>query len=341
MNVDFSVVAVDKEVWTKDMDSFGYGLFHNPFWVEAMSTEASPAIYLNIISDGGRVEAKFSGLIINEGIVKGKTLYGFSGLLFRSSDKAEMSGCMEALRRYAIHIGLSRIMLYCYDHIISEPFMFKGFYAESKDEYYIDFKSGEPVKISSNLKRNAKKAQKAGFVVKESSSPEILRRLFVLLEETRKERFGKYGKDYDPMYIYNMNETSLRTLLDKGYAKMFYSELDGEINTVLYALEDSRRIYFLLMGSDDRAYNTGIPAMIALHISEYAVSKGLDYYNLGIVPKAELGGAGVSLFKEQQGAVRQPGYCYYSWFLRFPYSLLNPMLSRKLRRNPAFVTDSC
>src|SRR5690606_39591054 len=102
------------------------------------------------------------------------------------------------------------------------------------------FKSGEPVKISSNLKRNAKKAQKAGVVVKESSSPEILRRLFVLLEETRKERFGKYGKDYDPMYIYNMNETSLRTLLDKGYAKMFYSELDGEINTVLYALEDSR-----------------------------------------------------------------------------------------------------
>ena len=28
--------------------------------------------------------------------------------------------------------------------------------------------------------------------------------------------------------------------------------------------------------------------MIALHISEYAVSKELDYYNLGIVPKGTM-----------------------------------------------------
>ncbi len=341
MNIEYSVVAVDKELWIKDLDSFGFGLFHSPLWVGAMSTEASPAMYLNITDNGGGIVGKFSCLIINEGITKGKTLYGFSGLLCRSSAKDEKAACMEALRRYAIALGLSRIMLYCYDQIIPEPVMFKGYYAERKDEYYIYYKSGEPVKVSSNLKRNAKKAQKTGTVVKESRSPEILRQLFVLLEETHKERVAKYGRDYDPMYIYNMNETSLTTLLNSGLAKMFYSELDGEINTVLYALEDERRIYFLLMGSDEKAYNTGIPAMTALHISEYAQNKNFDYYNLGIVPKEELGGGGVSLFKEQQGAVRQPGFCYYSWFLRFPYTLLNPLLRRKLKNNPVFITDSC
>lgn len=330
-----------KDSWSEDLDSFNYGLFHTPQWIEAMSSPAAPSFYLNFEDENAGLVGKLAGLKLSDSRITGTMLYCFSGLLIKGDDQVFWKKCMEALLHYAKKHGFSRIMLYSFDYIIPKPMSVKGYYYEGMDEFRISYEGIEgPVKVSSNLKRNAKKATKAGVTVQSSTSPEILNRMMQLLNETRATRVEKHGVDYDPMYIRNMNEKSLARLLENGLAKLFYSELNGEINTVLFALEDSRRIYFLLMGSDEVAYQNGIPALVALTISDYALDSGKSYYNLGVIPRAEQGGEGVRLFKEQQGALSYPGYCYYSWFLSFPYSLLNPLQKWRLRRKASINTDA-
>src|SRR5690554_5144736 len=111
-----------------------------------------------------------------------------------------------------------------------------------------------------------------------------------LLETTRGTRRDKYGCDYDPMYIQGMDAASLERVLDLGLGKMFVAKQEGLICTVLFALESEAGLYFLLMGSDDKAYELGIPSLVALELSKYAQSQGKKYYNLGVIPNEAQGG---------------------------------------------------
>ncbi|GAO28499.1 GNAT family N-acetyltransferase [Geofilum rubicundum] len=320
--------------WSADLEAFPSGLFHCAEWVYALSGKQTPAIFLNFESPEGEVLGKLSGLILPGNRLMGRKLYFFSSLLLRGRDKQLRSVCMEALQLYARREGFSRVLIYSFDARSSECLSFKGYYCEAMHEFVIDFsKSGGHVKMSSNLKRNAKKAIKAGVKIHRSTSISVLKRMMDLLLVTKEERRQKYGQDYNPMYIQNMNETSLGRLLDSGIGVMYYSELDGEINTVLFALENPQQLYFLLMGSDRVAYENGIPALVAQHVSHYAREVGKIYYNLGVIPRENSGGAGVRQFKQQQGAIEQMGHCYYSQFLKFPARLFNFWLKRRFKKN--------
>lgn len=335
------VTEVTVEKWSSHLEAFPYGLFHTPEWVCALSDKRTPTIFLDFMNSEGEVLGKLSGLILPGNRFVGRKLYFFSGLLLKTKDDVLRSVCMEALQRYAKKTGYSRVLMYSFDFHSSGCQCFNGYFCEAMNEFVIDYHySGEPVKISSNLKRNAKKAIKAGVKIHCTTSGLVLKKLMDLLLATKVERVHKYGRDYNPMYIQNMNEASLLRLLDAGLGVMFYSDFEGEINTVLFALEHGQKLYFLLMGSDNTSYHNGIPALMALHVSDYAREAGKVYYNLGVIPREEAGGAGVRQFKQQQGAFEQLGYCYYSKFLGFPYRFFNPVLKRRLMKIEGSILSS-
>jgi hypothetical protein len=333
MSTPVVITEVTVEKWSDHLEEFAYGLFHTPKWVCALSDKRSPVIFLDFVSPEGEVLGKLSGLTLPGNRIVGRKLYFFSGLLLKSKDDDLRSVCMEALQLYAKRAGYSRVLIYSFDSRSSGRHSFKGYYCEVMNEFVIDFHhSDESIKVSSNLKRNAKKAIKAGVKIQRSTSPLVLNKLMNLLLATKVERVQKYGRDYNPMYIQNLNEVSLLRVLESDLGVMFYSELAGEINTVLFALEHEDKLYFLLMGSDSTSYHNGIPALMALHISDYAREAGKKYYNLGVIPRDDAGGAGVRLFKQQQGAIEQLGHCYYSQFLDFPSRIFNPILKRRLKK---------
>ena len=327
------IKEVTAEKWSYDLEEFPFGLFHTTEWVYGLSNDRSPATFLNFETPDGNALGKLSGLILPGSRIMGRKLYFFSGLLLKTEDDRLRSVCMEALRIYAKNAGFSRVMIYSFDSRLSGSHYFKGYYCEFMNEFIADYQnSGACVKLSSNLKRNAKKAVKAGFQIHRSTSVRVLKKMMDLLDTTKEERRQKYGQDYDPMYIQNLNEASLGRLLESGLGVMYYSELEGEIDTVLFALENREKLYFLLMGSDGIAYKNGIPALVAQHISDYIRGAGKKYYNLGVIPREKSGGAGVRQFKEQQGAIEQLGCCYYTDFLIFPFRIFNPLLKRRLKK---------
>lgn len=327
------IKKVTSEKWSEDLEGFPYGLFHTTEWVCALSNSRTSAIFLNLETPEGNVLGKLSGLILPGNRFMGRKLYFFSGLLLKNEDNDLRTTCMEALPRFAKKAGFSRVLIYSFDSRSSGCLSFKGYYREEMNEFIINYQRSEASrKFSSNLKRNARKAIKAGVKIHRSTSVSVLKKLMHLLQITRDERVQKYGQNYNPMYIQNLNEESLSRLLDSGLGVMYFSELDGQINTVLFALENCEKLYFLLMGSDSVAYKNGTPALVAQHVSEYARESGKAYYNLGVIPRENSGGAGVRQFKEQQGASEQVGHCYYSQFLDFPSRLLNPLLKRRLKK---------
>src|SRR5690606_15610640 len=134
------------------------------------------------------------------------------------------------------------------------------------------------------FKQNAKKARKAGAVFKSTRSMEVLDRLSELMDNTRVTRVAKYGHDYDPMYLLNLNKETLTKLLNTGMGIMHYAEIDGVIHSVQFNIEHDGKIFALLMGSDAVAYGKGIPSFIDQSISNKAFTEKARYYNLGTVP---------------------------------------------------------
>src|SRR5690554_5344693 len=142
--------------------------------------------------------------------------------------------------------------------------------------------------------------------------------------------------NYDPMYLLNLNRSTLTKLLENGMGIMHYAVVDGVIHSVQFNLEHAGRIFALLMGSDDYAYRHGIPSFIDKTISAKAHEEGALYYNLGTVPLESEGGEGLKRYKESQGGREILRYGYYTYFLTYPYKILNPFikLSKKLPDHP-------
>ncbi len=327
------VKQLDGIDWASDLFAFSYGVFHLPQWVEAISDKMHPPFYLNFYRDG-KVVGKLSGMEVDGPGRSGHQLYSFSGLIMQEKSVELQRSCLDALKDFAQRKNYSRVFLYAFDDHLMQKVDVKSFRMSELNEYVIGYENGDAtdLQLGSNLKRNAKKAQKSGVVVHRTRKPEMLDRMLELIDHTKSVRVEKYGKDYNPMYIHNLNRNGLLHLLENGLGVMFYTEHEGQVDTILFALEHSPKLYFLLMGSNDRAYCLGMPSFLAMHISNYAKVNGFNYYNLGVIPLENEGGEGVRKFKEAQGARVKSGYNYHTGFLKLPYKLINPLLDFRMRK---------
>ena len=333
MSEKILIAEVNAAEWDASMTDFHGGVFHHSAWINAMAGKDRQALFLHFEDPQLGLVGKLAGQLVQSRLKFNKDLYFFSGLLTLGNDAVVRKTCLRSLLKYARSKKCGRIFLHAFDFREDQPMAVPGFYHKAMKEFVINYSALDgPPKISSNLKRNAAKARKAGVVVESDTSSAVLHRLMELLDTTRSTRRDKYGCDYDPMYIQGMDAASLERVLDSGLGKMFVAKQEGLIRTVLFALESEAGLYFLLMGSDDKAYELGIPSLVALELSKYAQSQGKIYYNLGVIPNEAQGGEGLRRFKEQQGASEEKAFSYYSWYLRFPLRWMNPFLSRKARR---------
>lgn len=335
-NASLIIQQVDLSDWKQDMDLYNVGLFNTWQWVSALTNDFTRDVYFHFLR-GQEVVGKLSGFMLNQGKMKGRHLYFTSGPGLKQWSPELFAACLQTLYRFALKEGYARVHVRPFEQEVHERLELPHYFSTLAKEYVVVFaEHPERVKLSFGFKQNAKKARKVGAEFHSSRSLEILERMFELMDNTRLTRKEKYGHNYDPMYLLNLNRSTLTKLLENGMGIMHYAVVDGVIHSVQFNLEHAGRIFALLMGSDDYAYRHGIPSFIDKTISAKAHEEGDLYYNLGTVPLESEGGEGLKRYKESQGGREILRYGYYTYFLTYPYKILNPFikLSKKLPDHP-------
>jgi hypothetical protein len=328
------VREVDSVSWEKGSEAFNCGLFNTRGWVDSISDGEYGAIFLDFQVNGGIV-GKMSGFILKSSRLHGNQLLFYSGPALKTWDATLFENCLNALRLFAIGKGYARIHIRPFDQHLKELVHVKHYFHTVTSEYVVHFENYQNIKVSYGNKQNVKRAKKAGATYFSSQSPEVLDRMLALMDDTRDTRKGKYGQDYNPMFMVNLTRESLTRLLVTGMGVLHGAQIEGVVHSVQLNVELNGKQYGLLMGSDGIAYKNGLASFIDHHIITNAHEAGCRYYNLGLIPPDSQGGAGIRKYKESVGAEEMVSYGYYSYYLTFPWRLLNPLirLSKKLPEN--------
>lgn len=334
--LDFFDIHQQEEVtWAADLQQFTYSLFLTPEWIESVRKEKAVPIYLNV-SFKNEVVGKISGLIRECGYLKGCQFYSYASFALKEPNQRLFNLCHALLLKYAVKHRITRIIIGSYDQQNSLFCQSPHFYTTKRLEYLVDLKR-EDFHFSKGFRKNARKAQNNGFEIVKSNSEIIVENLVDLLNSTRQHRILKYGVDYNPFFLPGMDEVALRQLVKRKFANLVYASKNGETpSSIQMNLEKGKRIYGLLMGSDDTAYEFGIPSLIDLTIIQQGKETGEKYYNTGGVPVNEEN-KGLAQYKEAMGGEKKYVYGATTNYLTFPYKLLNPfmVLGRKLpTQNP-------
>lgn len=320
------ITKSDRANWSQDLPSFEYSFFISPQWVESAANDHCDPIYLDFEREG-KVVAKISGLIVKGGLLKGTRLYFYSGPAFIEYSADLLRGCLTELLAFAKRERYSKISVRPFDEVVHEGVVVPGFKMLQSQEYKILFyPDKEHKEYSYGFKQNVKKAKKAGAQLHMGHSQELLDVLFELIGNTQKIRTGKYGTEYNPLGLLNLNEATLRKVLDTGLGKFYYVTIDDKIVSIQLNLELENRTYGFLMGSDNSAYKAGVPSFLDTNVILFAQENGMSVYNLGGAPAAEQGGAGISKYKESMGGVLFDVFGYYSPFLGPRAWVLKPVL---------------
>lgn len=338
MTGNIKVLEISPEAWLHENHLLETGLFLTPEWLTSLSDENNSAIYLRIEKEGDLI-GRIAGLVLDNGRIKGKVLYFFSGPVMADWNAERWEECLNGLYEFAKTKSYARVFIKTFDYHVSEGVEVNGYIKLLSGEFLLDFeKCKDGFKLSSNFRRNVAKAEKLLPLFYKSRSLVHLDKLFDLIAETRQTRAEKYGSDYDPMYMANLNKATLRNLLQSGIGVLNCVEINERVHSVLFSLEKEGKMYFLLMGSDEFAYKNGLPAYLSFKILTDALNQGCKYYNMGLVPSDAQGGQGVRRNKEAQGAVERISYSYYTLYLNFPMKCINSFirLSKKLPENVFF-----
>ncbi|MFT3740005.1 MAG: GNAT family N-acetyltransferase [Breznakibacter sp.] len=316
---------VNKSEWQAKLKDFKYSFFISPEWIESAQNEKCRPVYLDFVIQN-QVKAKIAGLEINGGALLGKQLYFYSGPAMAVYDDDTHRQCYGMLLDYARTCGYSKLSVRPFDQRIHHKADVVGYKVIRSEELKLYFAPNEEIKkFSFGFKQNVKKARKAGVEFHESQSEELFDKLFELIGVTQKVRTGKYGVEYNPLGLLNLNENTLRNLIRTGGAKFYYATLEGKVVSIQLNIEFDNRTYGFLMGSDTGAYKIGAPSFLDANIIQQVHSKLYHDYNLGGAPSGEEGGQGIIRYKESMGAERYATYGYYSPFFGIRYYWLTPL----------------
>ncbi|TCO06841.1 GNAT family N-acetyltransferase [Natronoflexus pectinivorans] len=325
------VQFVDDTQWSSDLNSFRYSLFLSPEWVNSVCNKSVRPVFLNFLMDD-TIVAKLSGILINGGKIKGVQLYCYASPALKSDDEKLYNSVHLALLEFAKHERIARIVLGSYDQQHTMECNTAGFFKTRRFEYVVNLNNGENLHFSKGFKKNVKKALNAGVKISSSNSLEVLEKLFELLENTRQVRIQKYGNDYNPFYLQLMNKGSITRLVQSKAGMLHYVvDENEEIHCVVLNIEQDGRVYGLLMGSDDFAYQNGLSSLVDHSFIEKFKNEGFKYYNPG-GGTGDDGNAGIEKYKSSMGAEKIELSGSTTNFLIYPQKFLNPLLNlgRKL-----------
>jgi hypothetical protein len=332
------IFKVNSAIWEEGIDNYQSSLFNTVEWVQSMSNDKCSPIFLDFLSDK-EVVAKVSGLICNDGWVKGVQLYCYASPALKREDPKLLEDCYSSLLKYAVKNRIARVVIGSYDQqhsLVCHP---NGFFKTERCEYVVNLQT-ESISMSKGFRKNVSKAKKQNFTVESDASEAMFQELCRLLEVTRNHRLIKFGVRYNPYFLPYMNEASLLRLLKTGIVDLLSIKKEqDQAYCVQLNLVKQNRVYGLLMGSDSFAYDNGFPSLIDYDIIMDSKHKSFHYYNTGGVPGDEIN-EGLDRYKQSMGGERVMVYGATTNYLIFPYSLLNPLMNagRRLPRNNAIVS---
>lgn len=323
-NKQLEAKEINHQAWNSDLMLFNHSLFHNSEWLVALSDENCKPVFINFV-EGDVVVGKTSGLVCSKGWLKGKLLYCYASPALENEDQELFDACHNALLKFAIKNGISRIVIGSYDQQTQLECHSKKFYTTSRYEYVVPI-ARKDIKFNQNFRRNVKKAENNKGVFIEETTASSLEELLKLIEFTREKRKAKYDQDYDPFYLFNLNRHALKNLLSTNIAKI-YSVNDEEDQKlcIIMNIEKEGQSFNLLAGSDEMAYKKGFASYIDYCAIKMYEQKDFLYYNLG-GGTGDKGSSGLERSKAGKGGERRSLHGSTTNFLLYPGKFINPFL---------------
>jgi hypothetical protein len=329
------------QLWSQDLTDFNYSLFILPEFLESFKAKNRQPVYFNFYCDCQLV-AKASGLVVDFGFLRGKKLFFFSGPAIKEDNTCWYAACMKSLINYVKKINICRIIFRSYDFplIVNEPV--EGLNISTRSEFIIDLRPEKEI-IFRNFKRKVirmyKKCITAGYRFRSSQSPELLDKLYELLEKTRKIRVNKGYHTYSYLYFQYLTKESIKSMIKTGIAFFFLAENSVSIDGIILVIMANKQAFALLTGVSAEGYKAGVPSMMKYNLVNYLKDQHYNYLNLGGSPNDSTH-SGIAFFKLSLGCkeIRKSGFS--TNYLLFPYLMINPLLilGRKLPDNRFFQT---
>ncbi len=317
------ILKIDKTEFEKDLHLYFHSIFITPQWIESVSSESSIPIYLDIFDNGKKI-GKISGLIENSKF--GKQLYCYASPALIDLTEKNYTQCLNNLVPYAKSNNLSRIIIGSYDNKHSLKYIENKYYTTERVEYVVPLhKDIAEINQNKRFKRNVKKANKIKAIIHQSNNKNYINIFLSLLKSTLQIRTKKYKKSYTPYYLKNLNQNTLKKLINNQLGNIYYTKVNDSYNCMEFNLEVNNYVYMLLKGTDEFGYKNGLSSFISSKLMEKYSNKGILYYNQGGRPIG-IDGNGLTSFKKSMGAEEITTYGATTNFLIWPYKILNPIL---------------
>ena len=148
----------------------------------------------------------------------------------------------------------------------------------TRQEYLLPLEASElPGLLSSNHKRNAKKAEKAGITIRRSSEhPGWLEHHIALMEHSAERRVAR-GESVS--MAGSMND--YRAYLQHGAAELFQAMRDTEVLSSVLVLKSPLSAYYHSAGTNPDGMSLGASHFLIHSISKHLQAEGFSQFNLG------------------------------------------------------------
>lgn len=322
MNAEYKVEKVDVKTYKQHLDDFQYSLFITPEWVESVSDESSLAAFF-IITHQQDIVGITAGLIIGGNGLKGQQIYFYAGPAMKKNDATLYCNLVKSIVEYASHHRFAKINIKSYDQQHSLFCSDKRMKRTERFEfiYRFDHSTEQNEPIHKSFLKNVKKAEKVNAFIKEDNSEEALNHLVDLLKITYQLRNDKHEGTYEPFPYFKVNRNSLKRLLESGLGRQYVVSVDDVVHCVNFLLIRNGKIFGLIIGSDEFAYNHGFHQFVK-HSLMQLFEKGAQYYNLASAEP----GSGLGNFRVSMGFHEHRVFGSYSQFLVYPHKMLNPLI---------------
>ena len=331
------VIEQTKSEWISNIQEFDLSYFLQAEWVELFNDTNKKAVYFDFIVND-EVIGKLSGFIVKGSVLKGNTFFSYAGPSFKNTEKFLNIGVDKFVSHIKKH-NVSRVILSSYHQRHFNSITSTNFVKTCRDEFEINL---DVELISSSyskrFKGNLKKSRKVNYQVNFSSDPDDLKHFYSLLESTRNERVSKKRKDYNPFSLPHVNKLVINKLCEHKKAVFVKITVDDVVRCISILLIAHPYANMLMMGMDSFAYKNGLSSLLYDKSMCHLKEMGIKSLNVGGIPDGA-DGEKLAIFKKSMGAERQTVYGGTTDFIKWPYKLLNPLMTfgRALPQNNLVV----
>ena len=321
----------NSDYWDDALESFQGGIFMTTAWITAMSNNERIPVYLRFIKEEKPV-AFLGGLEVYIKNGPGRQLFFFFFFTSDINDLSLIRKCKIALYNYAKENGYQRISIRSYDYqsfVHARVTQFKVRKERMEYVFRLDRNDDSIIKgFSRSVRQRARKVRREGAVLRKGHSPELVEKLFSLINETSDLRRSKGYGAYSYLFLPFCTRAEIDRLVKDRHASIYYTELHGEILTIELFLENKNKACGILMGTSPKGYEVGSPSFHYFEMVKLLKDRGYSYYNVGGVPRSNKH-HGLREFKGRLGAEVRDSAEEVTNFMSPALSYLNPFLDLK------------